>query len=368
MKTFIVAALLGLASLTPGFAQEKVKLRIGHLPVTGHAKFFIAQEEGFFAAEGLDIELVEFANSADGFSALRGGKLDLGAFGTTAPLLHVSKGADIRIIGGIMGEDASLFATPETAASIKSIADLKGKKIATVRLATGDAVLRGALEQAGLNWKTDVQIFELKNPPAVQEAVKSGQVDVGVTWGPFDLRAEQAGLKIVIRSRALSPGHPCCRLSVNTKDANERPEVFVHVLKALLRAEKFAQDNHEKTIDDIVKYLKLDRTLIKTAYYEGFLDQSTDPNLRGVVQFWQTMLKSEFITSSLDIKNFVETSFYKQALDQLSQAEPKEEFWKARQKVFASRDTEASLAAAAGNEFPTSAAVLAANATTKSCH
>ena len=68
LLSFVVAAPLSLT------AQEKTTLRVGYLPVTGHAKFFIAQEEGFFAQEGLAIELVEFANSADGLAALRAGK------------------------------------------------------------------------------------------------------------------------------------------------------------------------------------------------------------------------------------------------------------------------------------------------------
>ena len=187
-------------------------VRVGYLPVTGHAKFFVAKEFGIFEKEGIDAELIEFINSADGLGALRAGKLDVGAFGTTAPLVHISQGADLRIIAGIMGEDAAIITTAENAPKIKSLADLKGKKVATIRLATGDAVLRGALEKEGINWKTDLQIFELKSPPAVAEAVRSGQVDAGVTWGPHDITAENSGLVVVIRSRSLSPGHPCCRL------------------------------------------------------------------------------------------------------------------------------------------------------------
>lgn len=148
-------------------------LSFGYLPVTGHAKIFIAKEEGYFKSEGLDVTLVEFTNSADGLSALRAGKLDVGAFGTTAPLVHISKGAELSIIGGIMGEDAAIVTTAENAAKIKSVGDLKGKKIATVRLATGDAVLRGALDANGIDWKKDITLFELKNPPAVIEAIKS---------------------------------------------------------------------------------------------------------------------------------------------------------------------------------------------------
>jgi NitT/TauT family transport system substrate-binding protein len=372
MNKLIRSLLLGLVVAVPLslFAQEKTTLRVGHLPVTGHAKFFIAQEEGFFAQEGLAIELVEFANSADGLAALRAGKLDLGAFGTTAPLLHISKGADIRIIGGVMGEDAALIATAENAPSIKTVSDLKGKKVATVRLATGDAVLRGALEQAGLNWKTDLQIFELKSPPAVIEAVKSGQVDAGLVWGPHDFRAEEAGLKVVIRSRTLSPGHPCCRLTVNTKDANDRPEVLVHFLRAFLRAEKFAQDNHEKTIDDIVKYLKLDRGLIRKAYYEGYLDQSSDPNLSGIVLFWQTMKKSEFVESNLDIRNFVNTDLYKRALDQLAKENPSDAFWQSRLKTYAERDDTAKTAQLSTAGLSTAVALTSTdtNETAHRCH
>jgi NitT/TauT family transport system substrate-binding protein len=316
-----------------------VALKVGHLPVTGHAKFFIAKEEGFFKAEGLDVELVEFANSADGLAALRAGKLDLGAFGTTAPLVNISTGADIRIIGGVMGEDAAIIATPENAKIIKTVADLKGKKVATVRLATGDAVFRGALEQVGLNWKTDVQIFELKSPPAVLEAVKSGQVDAGVTWGPHDVTAEAQGLKVVIRSRTLQPGHPCCRLTVNAKDLQERPEVWERFVRAFLRAEKFANDNHEKTLDDISKYLKLDRAVLQKAYYEGYLDQTSDPNVDGIVRFWKTMIKSEFVTSDKDITQFIDTKIYEKALNQVAKENPNDAFWKKRLETFAERNS-----------------------------
>lgn len=342
LVAFVIAvvAVAAVFAAKTGFFRPKpiATLRIGYLPVTGHAKFFIAKEEGFFKDEGLDVQLVEFANSADGLAALRADKLDLGAFGTTAPLVHIAKGADICIIGGVMGEDAAIVVKPENAGLIKAIPDLKGKKVATVRLATGDAVLRGALNDAGINWKTDLQIFELKNPPAVLESVKSGQVDAGVIWGPHDLRAEEQGLKVVIRSGSLQPGHPCCRLTVHAQDARTRPQVWVHFVRAILRAEKFASDNHQKTVDDIGKYLKLDPGLIERAYYSGHLDQSSDPNLAGVESFWNTMNKSGFIDSKLDIAPFVATRIYKDALDQLAQQNPQDPFWQQREQVFNQRD------------------------------
>jgi NitT/TauT family transport system substrate-binding protein len=331
---FLVAGLLLPCSSV--YAAEHVK--VGYLPVTGHAKFFVAKEQGLFAKEGIDAELVEFINSADGLAAVRAGKVDVGAFGTTAPLVHIAQGADLKVIGGIMGEDASIITKPETAPKIKSIADLKGKKIATVRLATGDAVLRGALRNSGINWKTDVEIFELKNPPAVMEAVKSGQVDAGVTWGPHDVTAEKEGLSVVIRSRSLEPGHPCCRLVITDENYQKRKDLWVRFIKALLRAEKFAQQDQQATLDAIGRYVKLDRAINEKAYYHGYLDQSTDPNVKGVKEFWKTMQHCEFVKSQKDISPHIDATFYDKALKDLEKENPADPFWKDLRKTFVARN------------------------------
>jgi NitT/TauT family transport system substrate-binding protein len=318
--------------------QKLVTLKVGHLPVTGHAKFFVAKEEKFFEQEGLDVQLTEFTNSADGLAALRAGQLDLGAFGTTAPLVHIAKGADLRIIGGVMGEDAAIITTKEKAAGVKSVADLKGKKVATVRLATGDAVLRGALVKVGLDWKKDLEIFEVKNPPAVIESVKSGQVDVGVVWGPHDLRAEEQGLVVVIRSKDLQPGHPCCRLTINQKDLDTKGDVWQRFIRAILKAERFSKTNQEATIRDIVKYVKIDPALAKKAFYSPFLDQSTDPNLTAIQEFWKTMKTSNFIESEAEIAPFVDGKNYLAALESLEKENPQDPYWKALRSVYATRN------------------------------
>jgi NitT/TauT family transport system substrate-binding protein len=334
-----LAALWIAATLLPASAAES--LNVGYLPVTGHAKFFVAKEQGFFAKEGLDINLIEFQNSADGLNAVVAGKLDIGAFGTTAPLAHIAKGTELKIIGGIMGEDAAIVTTAANAQSIRGVVDLRGKKVATVRLATGDAVLRGALKDAGIHWKTDLQIFELKNPPAVLEAVKSGQVDAGVVWGPHDLRAEEQGLKVVVRSGELQPGHPCCRLVV-TSARHGQGEIWEKFLRAILRAEKFARDNRKETLDAIGKYVKLDRGLLERAYYSPHLDQSSDPNVKGVRQFWETLQASEFITANSgnggDIGSHIDVKLYERALASLSKESPADPYWKKLQADFKKKD------------------------------
>jgi NitT/TauT family transport system substrate-binding protein len=318
-----------------GAAAEAVK--VGYLPAIGHAKYFIAYEQGFFKKENLDVELVEFQNSADGINAVINGKLDTGSFSTSAPLVFYSKGSDIRIVGGIMGQDGSIIVRPEDADKIRSISDLRGKKVATVRLSTQDGVLRAALKEAKIDWRTDLEIFDLKNPPAVIEAVKSGQVDAGTVWGPFDLRAEQQGLKVIVRSGDLYPGHPCCRLIVSSKQL-ERPGVVERFLRALLEAERFSQDHRKETIDAIAKYVKLDRDTLEKSFYTPNLDQTTDPNVKGVQQFWVSLAASNFIDGSRPLDPVFAIGPYQNAIESLARENPQDAFYQARLKQFRERN------------------------------
>jgi NitT/TauT family transport system substrate-binding protein len=352
-KTAALLSILAAASVLTANAATNAQpaaryaVKVGHLLVPGQAKIFIAKDLGYFAEQGIDVELVEFSNSADGLSALRAGKLDFGVFGATAPLFHIDKGADIRIVGGIHNEDAALIATPEKTALIKTVADLKGKKIAVVRLSSGDAALRGKLVELGLDPKKDVQIFELKSPPAVIEAVRSGEVDAGTVWEPHIVRAEESGLKVVARSHDLVPGHPCCRLAIQTKDVSERPQLIEGFLTALLKAEKYGHDHRDKSVDIITDHLKLDRHIIDKSYLN---DQPTDPDVANTKRFWNVMRKVGFAETDKNIADFIDTSFYKRALDKLAVAEPNEPFWKEQEKAFAANDTVKSASATgAGN-------------------
>ncbi|MDR2160586.1 MAG: ABC transporter substrate-binding protein [Desulfovibrio sp.] len=339
----ILAAVFLLAAAGSAVAAGGTDIKIGYLPATGHGKLFIAQERGFFAEEGLKAELIGFINSADGIAAIRSGKVDVGGFGTVAPLLQISTGADLRIIGGLMGEDTSIITTAEISPKVKTLADLKGKKVATIRLATGDAVLRGGLHKSGLSWKDDLEIFELKSPGAVIEAVKNGQVDAGVVWGPFDVSALEQGLQTVLVSADIFPGHPCCRLTVVGDQYAPRLDTWRRFLRAILKAERYAfgggAGHEQQAVEDISKYAKLDKALIDKSYFHSHLDQSTDPNASGVKDFWSIIIDAGFVQSTEDASRFIETGAYKQALDSLLAEEPDDAYWKKLKQVFDQRDS-----------------------------
>ncbi|MBK7955527.1 MAG: ABC transporter substrate-binding protein [Candidatus Accumulibacter sp.] len=180
-------------------------------------------------------------------------------------------------------------------------------------------------------------MFELKNPPAVIEAVKSGQVDAGLVWGPHDLRAEDQGLKVVIHSTDLQPGHPCCRLVV-TEASLKNPVTWEKFLRAILQAEKFAAENKKETIESIARYVKIDRQLLWRGYYSPYLDQSSDPDVKGVKHFANVMVDSEFISAKPDLDAAIDVRVYEKVLNQLARENPGDTFWKKLQKEFKRKD------------------------------
>src|SRR5512138_1887604 len=234
VSLFLVLLALTFGAVTAQGAEPK-KLKVGYLPTSGHLLYFVAKEKGYFQKEGLDVELARFTNSGEGLTAIKTGKLDAGSFGTSAPLAFIAKGADFSLFGGQMGEGHALIAKPENAARFKDLKNYRGATIGAIRLATGDVVFRAALHEAGLDWKKDLTIKEFDSPAAVQEAVKKGAVDAGLTWIPYYTMAEKQGLVVVKYSGDVIKSHTCCRQVALTTTLKEKQADFERFMVALLK-------------------------------------------------------------------------------------------------------------------------------------
>jgi NitT/TauT family transport system substrate-binding protein len=334
--------LLTIASLALGAvasqAAELHKLKVGHLPTSGHLLYFVAKEKGFFQQEGLDVELFRFTNSGEGLTAIKSGKLDIGSFGTSAPLAFIANGADFTLFGGQMGEGHALIAKPENAERFKDLKKYRGATIGAIRLATGDVVFRAALHEAGLDWRKDLTIKEFDSPAAVTEAVKKGAVDAGLTWIPYYTMAEKQGLVVVKYSGDVIKSHTCCRQVALTSSVKSRPADFEKFMVALLKAYRFYQTNKAETVDIVAKYVQIDKNDLHKDIYGGHLLVSPDPHKKSIVQFWDFMKKADYIKSQESIESRVNTNIYAAALSDLAKREPKEKLWVSLNKDFRSGD------------------------------
>lgn len=183
MKKFIAMLLVLVMALSMGsvaVAEAPTKLNIAYMP--NYASLWsvvTGVEQGYFAEEGLDVSLVEFADGPTIISAMESGSIDMGYIGPGAHKLCINGRAKIFLFSQIGNADHVLASKK---AGIETIADLKGKKVGYSSGTSSEMILKYALEEAGLAWE-DIQAFEM-DASALTTAMMSGSIDACAAWSP----------------------------------------------------------------------------------------------------------------------------------------------------------------------------------------
>lgn len=317
-------------------------LTIGYL--TGGASPFgaVAESQGLFKKEGLDVKLIPFSSSPDAMNALNSGKLDIAAgFGTAPPLIFISKGADFVVIAGHMTGGHAIVGTPDFAAKYKGLKSFIGATVASARLNTPDVVLKGALTSAGITYGTgnnvQVQIVEAKNGPQAYQILKSGKVDAAALVHTEVELARLAGYKVLAWSTDIFPDHPCCRVVVKRDFLKNQSKTLTAFLRAWIQAERIREHDKKAYVEAYARQGNMEYKKAEEILYEPHVSHSADPNTLAVIKMWDYLRSIGYINSNLDIRQNINAGLYKTALDQLAQQYPKDKFYtklKARYKVF----------------------------------
>ncbi|MBU5613244.1 ABC transporter substrate-binding protein [Geomonas azotofigens] len=328
-----IFALVLMIALLAGSAYGATlpKLRVGYVPEPAHGLYFVAKEKGFFKDEGVDVDLYQFGSAAEGMAALKADKLDVGTFGTTAPLVFISKGSEFTFIGGMMIGGQAIITRPERLAELsgKDLKVYKGKKIGLVKLSTGDVIFKGALKKAGIDYKKDVNFVEFGSVAAVVEAVKKGAVDAGLVFPPhFSLAEKNHGLKVAHYIEDFYPDYTCCRIVAPTAQVKANPDTYRRFLAALIRAYRFYKTNPDETVKIYTRALKIDEDIIRNeTYVKRVAESNPDPLRKGILDFWQHIRDAGYITQDYPIDQHINTALYKQALDSIVKREPKDKVY-----------------------------------------
>ena len=332
----VLASAVPAAFSRSAHAAESNALRVGFIAEPAHGLHFLAKEKGFFKDEGLDVELSQFKSAGEGVIALKSGQLDVGTFGSAAPLLFISQGTPFTIFGGMMTGGQAILVRPERKAEFKNLKNYRGKKVALVKMSTGDVVFRLALKKAGLDPRKDFTRIEFPSPGTVVEAVIKGEVDAGIVFSPHFSLAEKRGLVVSNFISDFHPNYTCCRLTANTADFNARPAVYGKFLAALIRAYQFYRTNPEETVKIFTAALKIDEDVIrKDTYTRKVFDSNPDPLKKGTLEFWRAMVESDYVANkSYPVEKHINTTVYKAALDSVAARYPREKIYAEMQKFY----------------------------------
>lgn len=249
-------------------------LRIG-LPV------FVAQEQGIFEKHGLQVEMVRFETAQPMMDALVGGSLDIGGFCAlpiTFSAMARSK-TPLAFVGSMMEDDSHsislLLIKPDS--EIKSIQDLKGKRIGILPTRAYEVWLQKILSSNGVD-PTEVIIQQVP-PPQQALALQSGSVDALFTNDPAATAAQvKAGAVPLTPDLSPVPNttgmNPFYFGSFNVKQSyvDSNPDVVRRLSLALDEAIDFIRENPEKAKEAMKVYLPAEQ--------QGLIDKFPNSNFR----------------------------------------------------------------------------------------
>ena len=200
----LTAAALALVSFTAHAEPRPEVLRIG---LQKSASLLVLQKaqgtlEKRLAPLGVTVKWIEFPAGPQLLEGLNVGSIDVGYVGEAPPVFAQAAGADFVYVGNDPAAPlAEAIVVPKDSA-IKSVADLKGRKIVLNKGSNVHYLLVRALENAGLKF-SDVQAVYLA-PADARAAFERGAVDAWVIWDPFLAAVEkQTGARILADGRGL---------------------------------------------------------------------------------------------------------------------------------------------------------------------
>lgn len=269
--TLALAGILGLSACSGGSdagtsgsgggsAASEVKL--GYFPNVTHALPIVADKEGLYTKHlgSTTLKVSTFNAGPAAMEALKSGAIDatyVGPGPSTNAFIN-SGGEAIRIVAGAATGGAALVVDP----SVKTVADLKGKKVATPQLGnTQDVALRYYLKQQGLTTDLqgggDVTITPQDNSQILDSFA---QKLIAGAWvpEPYATRLVQAGGKVLVDEHSLWPNgkFPVTVLAVRPDFLKDHPETVKALLQAQVDAEDFIAKDPAKSQADVGTVIK----------------------------------------------------------------------------------------------------------------
>ena len=237
-------------TLAQGLEKPKLTIAVGGKNLLYYLPLTVAEQLGYFKAEGLDVTIVDFAGGSRALQAVVGGSADVvsGAFEHTVNMqfkgqhmrAFVLQGAAPQIVLGI---------NPRTMAGFKTIADLKGKKVGvTAPGSSTNVMLNFVLAKAGLK-PSDVSVIGVGAGNGAVAAMRAGQIDAISNLDPVITLLQRSGdLKIISDTRVLAesdkvfggPMPAACLYAMQTF-INSHPNTTQALANAIVRADKWIQ-------------------------------------------------------------------------------------------------------------------------------
>jgi NitT/TauT family transport system substrate-binding protein len=249
-KTFVIAAML-----VAGGAQAQEVVRLGNLKFAHYGAVSYIKE--IAPKCGIKVDEKVFAKGLDVMQAIIAGELDVGTTASEAAISGRAGGAPIYVVAGFAKGGARLVARPDL--PIKTVKDLKGKKVGVTRGGIQEVLLMAELQKAGLSVDSapgkDVQMIFLPYAD-LNQALLGKNIDAMMQSEPQSSQAINKGFGVeVIKPYDTPIGEPVRTMVMTEKFYTEKRNLAEKFMRCFVESTKTFIDNKalaEKYVRDVI--------------------------------------------------------------------------------------------------------------------
>jgi NitT/TauT family transport system substrate-binding protein len=254
----IALTITGCQSQKPADPPEKIT--IAYSTSFSAILVHIAFTKGYFGEEGLDATPQRHAFGKEALQAVLDGKADLATVADTPIMFAIMNGKKITILAVIQTTNKNEAIVARRDQGIAKPSDLQGKKIGLTLGTTGDFFADSFLLAYGIDRK-HVKIIDLK-PDEMAAALGMGKVDAVSAWNPTEtqLKKKLGSKGIVFLGESIYTEMFC--VSAGQEYVKNNPIAIKKVLRALLQAEIFVQQQPEEARRLVAEFIKTDKIVL----------------------------------------------------------------------------------------------------------
>ncbi|HMK82006.1 MAG TPA: aliphatic sulfonate ABC transporter substrate-binding protein, partial [Xanthobacteraceae bacterium] len=241
-REFLTLSLLGALATARAYAQAvSTRPKEFHVGYQKSGVLVIARQQGVLERRldrlGIAVKWIEFTSGPPLLEAMNAGSVDLGAVGDSPPIFAQAAGAAVVYVAGAPTNNGEAILVKSDSA-IRSLADLKGKRVAFTKGSSAHNVVVAALEKAGLSYGDITPTY--LSPADAGAAFARNSVDAWAVWDPFFAIAEkQQGARVLANASEIAPTYSF--YLANRDFAARYPKIVGEVLAGLAEAASWAE-------------------------------------------------------------------------------------------------------------------------------
>ncbi|TXT39673.1 MAG: sulfonate transport system substrate-binding protein [Comamonadaceae bacterium] len=214
------------------------------------------------ADKGITVKWTEFPFGPPLLEAINLGSIDVGTVGESPPIFAQAAGADLVYIGNEPPAPSAEALIVPKGSPLKSVAELKGKRVAVAKGANANYLLVKVLENAGLKY-ADIEVAYLA-PADARAAFESGKIDAWSIWDPFLAAAEnQLNARVLADGKGAVANH---QFYLSARPYAEKyPEVIHVLLDEINKVDQWGKQNPKEVAKFIAPLIGIDLPIVEVA-------------------------------------------------------------------------------------------------------